>query len=207
MAEGSKTKPEDVKGHVPWLSETQFASALRSGDERSSVHEAYKKHSAELTSLEDRLNKTVLLILGLLGAGITAVSTISMKGAWPAALGFTVVVGIVGWVGYHAIHEAADLRRTVRDLLVRCELAMRFYEPNAFVEGRTLYDQIEREYPGKGKSLTLPNYVVTLGTAILLIILIWLNCLGLLKKGEASNPAPTARQCQSRICSDANRAH
>jgi hypothetical protein len=156
---------------------------LSDRDLSSSLHEAYKKHSTELASLEDRLNKSLLLILGLFGAGVTAVSAVSLLKEPVAALCFTVIVIGVMLLGLHVTNEANDLRKAVRDLLVRCELAMQFYEPNIYVKDKPLYDHAEREYPYKGGTLTFPSRVVIILTAALLIYLIWHNyCYGLSKR-------------------------
>src|SRR5271157_3885810 len=45
-----------------------------STDYKDFLLEAYKKHSTELASIEDRLNKLLLIILGVFGAGATAIS-------------------------------------------------------------------------------------------------------------------------------------
>jgi hypothetical protein len=161
--------------HQPWDPEARVESASPSLEPASSLREAYKKHSAELASLEDRHNKLLLLILGLFGAGATAVSTISLQKEPLSALCFTVIVIGVGWVGLHATIEAHDLRRAVRDLLVRCELAMQFYTPDVFVKGKPLYGDAEREYSDKGMSLTISSYAVIVGTAVFLFFLIWHN--------------------------------
>jgi hypothetical protein len=144
-------------------------------DLHGSVQEAYKKHSAELASLEDRHNKTLVLILGLFGAGVTALSTVTFKGNLPAAVCFFIIVVGFGWVGVHATGEAHDLRKAVRDLLVRCELAMQFYTPDVFVKGKPLYDDAEREYSDKGGSLPILSYFVIVVSAALLIYLVGYN--------------------------------
>jgi small-conductance mechanosensitive channel len=162
--------------HTPWKQTAlPIESALPAEALCSSLHEAYKKHSAELASLEDRHNKSLLLILGIFGAGATAVSTVSIQQEALAAWCFTVIVASVAWVGVHATHEAHDLRKAVRDLLVRCELAMQFYTPGVFVKGKRLYDDAELGYPDKGATLTIPGYVAIITTAVLLIFLIWHN--------------------------------
>jgi hypothetical protein len=169
--------------HTPWKQTAPpIESAAPCKDLCTSLHEAYKKHSAELASLEDRHNKSLVLILGLFGAGTAAVTAVSLTGKPLAAWCFTAIVASVAWVGVHVTHEAHDLRRAVRDLLVRCELAMQFYTPGVFVKGRPLYDDAEREYPDKGGTLTIPSYVAIIITAILLIFLIWNNYSSVLPK-------------------------
>jgi hypothetical protein len=161
--------------HEPWDSLESFESKLLDTDRCSSLHEAYKRHSTELASLEDRLNKTLVLILGFFGASVTAVSAVSLKEEPVAALCFAVIVVGVMLLGLHVTNEAGDLRKAVRDLLVRCELAMQFYTPDVFVKGKPLYGDAEREYSKKGGTLTYPSYVVIILTACLLLYLIWSN--------------------------------
>src|SRR5260370_6644632 len=172
--------PTSRPKHEPWDSKVSFESKLPDTDRYSSLHEAYKKHSTELAALEDRLNKTLVLILGFFGAGVTAVSAVNLERERVAALCFAVIVVGVMLLGLHVTTEAGDLRKAVRDLLVRCELAMQFYTPDVFVKGKPLYDKAEREYPEKGGTLTYPSYFVIILTAGLLLYLIWNNyCNGL----------------------------
>lgn len=182
-------KDEKHMRHTPWdTPKGPIQSALEIKDPKdllASVHEAYKKHSAELASLEDRQNKTLVLIIGLFGAGVTALTAADFKISWPFAVGFSVIVLCLGYLGHHATNEATDLRKAVRDLLVRCEVVMQFYTPDVFVKGRPLYDDAEREYAYKGVSLPyLPYFVVWVPAAVLLI-LICVNCYqGPIKKNE-----------------------
>jgi hypothetical protein len=174
-SDSGKRVNEDRRTHTPWDSTTPIELAATCKDKISSLHEAYKKHSTELISLEDRHNKSLLLILGLFGAGATAMSTVSIEGQTWSMLCFMAIVACAGGVGLHAAHETHDLRKAVRDLLVRCELAMQLYTSDEFVSGKPLYDDSERDYPHKGGGLRIVSYIVIIFTGALLIFLIWNN--------------------------------
>src|SRR5271157_3937364 len=94
-------------------------------DYKGFLVEAYKKHSTELASIEDRLNKLLLIILGVFGAGATAISKVTLT-PWPACILVVVVVVFAGF-GLHYNFEIRNLRTEVRYLLVRCEIEMGFY--------------------------------------------------------------------------------
>jgi hypothetical protein len=142
---------------------------------QNSLHEAYKKHSTELASIEDRENKFLLLILAVYGAGATAFSTINLQGASVMPWCFAGIVCLTIGVGQHTVHEDHDLRRAVRDMLVRCELAMEFYTPDVFLKDMPLYGAAERCYSSKGGSRQIWGYAIVFGGGILLIWLIFYN--------------------------------
>jgi hypothetical protein len=128
--------------------------------------EAYKKHSAELASIEDRLNKFLLVILGVFGAGAVAVPKVPLTHwlAWVLAS----VAAVLAACGLHYNSEIRGGRAEVRYLLVRCEIAMGFYIPK-----EQLYTNDELSYPTRGGFLELTYAVVIVAAAIGLIALIY----------------------------------
>jgi hypothetical protein len=142
-------------------------------DRHSALYEAYKKHSAELRAIEDGENKSLLLILTIFGAGATAVSKVDLTKHPATAAYLIALVIIITVAGFHVVHENKDLRTAVRELLVRCEQAMGFYTPNAFLKGHTLYQLAERHYACKGRGLQYLSWFVILAAGVGLILLIW----------------------------------
>lgn len=159
-------------------------SNLPETDRPNSLHEAYKKHSTELASIEDRENKFLVLIFAVYGAGATAISAINLQGHSLAWL-FVVIVCLTAWVGQHTVHEAHDLRKAVRDMLVRCELAMEFFTPGAFLKDMPLYEDAERCYSSKGGNRQIFGYAIVFVGGVLLIGLIIHNyCYGPLPRPQ-----------------------
>jgi len=127
--------------------------------------EAYKKHSAELAAIEDRLNKFLLVILGVFGAGAVAVPNMRLTHFTAGVLGL-VMLSLTG-LGLKYTAEIHGSRKEVRYLLVRCEIAMGFYTPRA-----PLYTCAELEYPTKGGFLSGVHMAIIAVAAIGLIVLI-----------------------------------
>ena len=158
-------------------------------DRLNSLHEAYRKHSTELASIEDRENKFLVLTSAGYVAGATAISTIDLQGHYYIVCFFVAIASLTVALGLHVIHENGDLRQAVRDMLVRCELAMDFYTPGVFLKDIPLYGDVERRYSGKGKGLfgrsSVGNAIVFVG-GVLLIVLMLYNC----RYGPLSRPQP-----------------
>jgi hypothetical protein len=157
--------PCPIESNLPWGPHDRY----------SALYEAYKKHSTELRAIEDGENKLLLLILAIFGAGVTAASKVDLRcHPIPAGL-LTVIAVLLGYLGLHVVGENHDLRIVVRDLLVLCEQAMDFYTPNAFLKGRSLYQDAERHYACKGQSLKSFSSAVVWIAGIFLVGLIWIN--------------------------------
>jgi hypothetical protein len=171
---------------------------LLKSDRLNSLHEAYRKHSTELASIEDRENKFLVLTSAGYVAGATAISTIDLQGHYCIVCFFVVIVFLTVGLGVHVIHENGDLRKAVRDMLVRCELAMGFYRPDVFLESIPLYGNAERCYSSKGKGLfgrSSFGYAIVFVGGVLLIVLMSYNC----RYGPLSHPQP-ARLCVNGPC-------
>jgi len=128
--------------------------------------EAYKKHALELSGIEDRQSKLTVLLLGVFSG---AASVLLVKGAHldcPQKVYVSLVALMVMVVGQHVINELHDLRIAVRDLLVRCEIGLRFYEVGTFLAGQPLYTDYEAMYATRGgwtKQYFLVVWLVALG--------------------------------------------
>src|SRR5271157_2015281 len=147
-----------------------------STDYKDFLLEAYKKHSTELASIEDRLNKLLLIILGVFGAGATAISKAKLATGPAGALIFLVVV--FAYFGVHYVFEIHQVKAAVRYLLVRCEIDMGFYFPNDRTKDipryiKQLYTDEELEYPTKGEFLRNTYAAVIILAALGLVLLIF----------------------------------
>jgi hypothetical protein len=104
------------------------------------LREAYKRHTSELVTIDEQQGKLLLVMLGIFSAGATLLA--SYKGdsrlqlTWVVQLGLTAITLALLWVWAVFTFERHSYRKAVRDLLVRCEMAMGFYEPNAYLQGR-----------------------------------------------------------------------
>ena len=116
----------------------------------SSLLEAYKKHTGELSGIEDRQNKTIALLLGIFSAAGTLLLKDGSHVGYFGATYLSLMAIIITCIGHHAINELHDLRIAVRDLLVRCEIGLGFYRDDAFLAGRPLYTPYEGKYPTRG---------------------------------------------------------
>jgi hypothetical protein len=137
----------------------------------TSVAEAYKKHAAELASIEDRQYKLTLLMLGIFSAGLTFVAsghvalTCSLRW-WLIVFAFAIVIPSL-----HYNWELHNLRGLTRELLVRCEIALGFHEQNLFLKDHKLYAEGDLDYGTKGGWLRF-SYYSTVGAACLAFVLI-----------------------------------
>lgn len=141
--------------------------------------EAYKKHSTELAAIEDRLNRLLLIILGVFGAGATVIPNARL-GTVASGLLVVMVLVFVGF-GLHYSFEMRQVRAAVRYLLVRCEIDMGFYIPKdrkdlPGADKQALYTREELKYPTKGKFLSGTCVTAIVVTAIVLIVLICHAC-------------------------------
>ena len=89
-----------------------------------------------------------------------------------------------------SVHELHNLRIAVRDLLVRCETALGFYQTDKFFQGEMPYTTDEQTYAlGKGAWMK-QNYWIVRGVSTAFLVLLWLKqltCLeGLIRKLIAS---------------------
>jgi hypothetical protein len=140
--------------------------------------EGYKKHATELASIEDRMNKFLLVVLAVFGAGATTVRAISLS-IWPAIF-LAVMVVALALAGRHYSHELQDLRGSTRHLLVRCEIAMGFYTQNEFLSDEPLYTLDELDYPNGGQFLGSTPVIFIFVAGIVLLAMIYASHKGVL---------------------------
>jgi hypothetical protein len=133
--------------------------------------QAYKKHVEELRGIEARQSKVIALILGILSAAGTLFinGKITLEVAQKVYVSLLAIV--VVYIGQHAIGELHDFRIAVRDLLVRCEIALRFYENSAFLNEEMLYTDYEKGYPTRGNWMKQDYWIVWLVSVVFLLVL------------------------------------
>ncbi len=147
---------------------TQKADALR---------EAYKRHSSELVTIDEQQAKLLLVMLGIFSAGATFLAS-CYKGdskcqlTWVVQLGLTAITLALLWLWIWFTLERHNYRQAVRDLLVRCELALGFYAKDAYLQGDGLYTKEELKFPSKGVfiTVTLLFTVVLAGLGFMLVL-------------------------------------
>jgi hypothetical protein len=139
------------------------------------LREAYKRHSSELVTIDEQQAKLLLVMLGILSAGATLLA--SGKGAWQPTrvvqFGLTLITFALLGVWIRFTYERHSYRQAVRDLLVRCELAMGFYATNAYLEGGELYTPKELEFPSKGGFMLGTNLFIVVLAGLGFLLVLW----------------------------------
>jgi hypothetical protein len=148
---------------------------ISTADSAPILQEAYKKHSTELASIEDRQHKLSLLMLGVFSAGATLVASghvdLSCGLKW-ALTGFS--LAIVGPSFYYN-YELHCLRGATRELLVRCEIALGFHQKDRFLKDEKLYAESDIGYGKKGRWLR-DSYYWTVGiVCIAFVVVVWVT--------------------------------
>jgi len=123
------------------------------------------------------------VLLGIFGAGATYLASGSQgdtpSGAVPhepsllLQVGLTVVtITLVGlWLWY--TKERHEYRQAVRCLLVRCEMALGFFEEGAYLTGDSLYRREELKFPTKGTYLAFAYGVSVMFAAAGFSMVLW----------------------------------
>ena len=131
------------------------------------LREAYKRHSSELVTIDEQQGKLLLVMLGVFSAGATLLASgkgdSTYKMTWIVQLGLTIITFALLWVWIWFSLERHNYRQAVRDLLVRCELALGFYAKDAYLQGDALYTKEEVKFPSKGTFM--------LGTHLFIVVL------------------------------------
>ena len=152
-----------------------YESILPSKDRPAALLEAFKKHSIELSSIEDRVNKVLLVILAIFGAGATAITKDGFHLERVPAFLLMVVVLVITYLGWRYVSEMHRLRTDVRDLLVRCEMALDFFTDDVYLKGKWLYTKAELDYHRKGNYLRVTTMGILLVACVGLVTLIYVS--------------------------------
>jgi hypothetical protein len=138
-----------------WLPSCSVSCEAGPPQKAEALREAYKRHSSELVTIDEQQTKLLLVMLGIFSAGATFIASENKNipnAPVPLfrAIGLTAITLalVLVWVWFTL--ERHNYRQAVRDLLVRCELALGFYVEGAYLEGHTLYTPVERKFPSNG---------------------------------------------------------
>ena len=101
----------------------------------------YKRHSSELVTIDEQQGKLLLVMLGIFSAGATllAKGDSTFQPRWAVQGGLTLITLGLLWLWIWFTLERHNYRQAVRDLLVRCELALGFYAKDLYLQGDKLY--------------------------------------------------------------------
>src|SRR5713101_3903341 len=114
------------------------------------LREAYKRHTSELVTIDEQLTKLLVVMMGIFSAGATLLASGKGNLTCMVQVGLTAITLALLWVWSWFTVERHNYRQAVRDLLVRCEMAMGFYENGAYLQGDKLYTEVELGFPSKG---------------------------------------------------------
>ena len=133
---------------------------------------AYQKHATELLAIEEAQQKLITLLLAILGAGGSFLAGMKTPLSDGTKVGITVIVVAIILIGliYTAVRSRA--RASTRALLVRCEIALGFYQCGAFIPNDTLSGKTLKEFPGRGGWLSW-NYALVPATGVGFLIVLW----------------------------------
>jgi hypothetical protein len=161
-----------------WLPSPTVSGNEGPPQKAEAVREAYKRHSSELVTIDEQQTKLLLVMLGIFSAGATFLTSCTKSGDSTCNLtpevqwGLTTIAVALLWLWAWYTLERHAYRRAVRDLLVRCELALGFYAKDAYLEGATLYLPEERQFPFKGQFMLWTHLgTVALAGAGFLVVL------------------------------------
>src|SRR5579863_4475961 len=93
------------------------------------LRESYKRHCSELVTIDEQQGKLLLVMLGIFSAGATYLAARFKNGGSGelnrvVKTGLTIIVLTLLYQWVHYCFERHNYRQAVRDLLVRCELAL-----------------------------------------------------------------------------------
>ncbi|MGB6691087.1 MAG: hypothetical protein WBE76_24905 [Terracidiphilus sp.] len=141
------------------------------------IREAYKRHTAELVTIDEQQGKLLLVMLGIFSAGATLLVSGKenpMFRAMPMVQwGLTIITGSLLFVWIWFTWERYGYRQAVRHLLVRCELALGFYTKGAYLQGDALYKSRELEFFTKGSFMPWVHVIIVVLAAVGFLLVLW----------------------------------
>jgi hypothetical protein len=146
------------------------------------LREAYKRHSLELVTIDEQQGKLLLVMLGIFSAGATllAKGDSTFQARWAVQGGLTLITLGLLWLWIWFTLERHNYRQAVRDLLVRCELALGFYAKDVYLQGDRLYTTEELDFPSKGGFMCGTQLVIVVLAAVGFMFVLWSPQLSLL---------------------------
>jgi hypothetical protein len=161
-----------------WLPLSTVSGTTGPPSKAEALRAAYARHTAELLAIDEQQGKFLLVMLGIFSAAATLLASLSkvdhaFELPRPAQIGLTVITGALFLLWQWHTRERHDYRQAVRDLLVRCELALGFYLIDAYLANDTLYTRWEREFPSKGGFLVWVQLGTVAGVAVGFLFVLW----------------------------------
>lgn len=128
-----------------------IVNSLNAAQKAEILRETYKKHATELLAIEDGQFKLLALLLGIIGAGASFLAGMKelILPVW-AKVGLSLVIGAITLIAVVQSYFRARARVTTRDLLVRCEKALGFFDVGAYVPKEPLYEEPLKSYSKVG---------------------------------------------------------
>ncbi|WP_126456582.1 hypothetical protein [Sulfuriflexus mobilis] len=133
---------------------------------------AYQKHATELLAIEEAQQKLTTLLLAILGAGGSFLAGMGEPLSCGPKQGVTIIVVAITIIGLIYTVVRSRARATTRALLVRCEEALGFYQPEAFIPNDTLYGETLKKFPSLGGWLSW-NYALVPVTGLGFLVVLW----------------------------------
>jgi len=153
-------------------SDSKFAATLNSNEKAELIRDIYKKHSAELLTIEEAQQKLILLLLGVFGAGASFLA--SGKTPLPSAIacfGLTLVTLGMIIVGWRYTKRRDQARHSVRKLLIECEKALGLFDTDLYRPDLPLYHSELKKYPQLGYWLSHTFWIAALSALGFLVVL------------------------------------
>ncbi len=149
-----------------------IATSLTPAQKAEVIREAYRKHAAVLLAIDDAQMKLTIVLLAILGTGASFIAGAKQPLSWKSKLGLTVIIGATVLMGTIYTKFRSGARRSVRELLLRCEQSLGFQEVGVYIPGEKLYRDDLKLYPGQGNWLGYINWLVV-AAGIGFLIVLW----------------------------------
>jgi len=145
-------------------------------DLAATLREVYRKHSTALAEINAEYQKTMMMVLGIIGAGATLIASLASPGArlqlgTAARIGLgvaAVALVVVGWLNTEWLHRAD---RDTRLLLVQCEKALGLYEEKLYLDRESLYPRAYADFAAKANWMMGRYWVVVAAGVGFLVVL------------------------------------
>lgn len=147
---------------------------VSSEDKLTVLRDVYKKHTEELRAIEDSQMKLTGLLLGVFSAGVSLLAKETSPLHTNGKFALTAVALAVLLFGTVYTHFRSRARRSTRNLLVRCEIALGFYETGIYIPEEALYRPELKQFASAGWWLANIIAIVWLAAAVFFWLL-WLK--------------------------------
>lgn len=150
-----------------------FAAQLTPEQRGEIVREAYRKHAAELLAIEEGQQKLVLLLIAVFGGGASFLASENarlMEAFWQRFGLAILILAFLAVAGVYT-HHRNRARKGVREMLLKCEEALGFFEPGLYLTSVQLYDDIFKIFPKVGGWLGWTYWLAVMAGIGFLVVL------------------------------------